>query len=419
MKADEVAQKLTRARTQLLLGHPFFGALCLRLKLFPAAISTMATDGQHLAYGPKFVASLTPAELEGVLAHEVMHCALAHHCRRGSRDLKLWNQAADYAINYLLVANGFTLPSGALLDSAFDNLSAEEIYGRLQQSALPSPSSNSDSQTSSSGGGSGTQDGSEPGSSPPSTNQPTSGSDGQRGGADCDYPGNFGAVLDATDENGKPASEAEIQRQQQEWNIAAEQALHAAKSCGLSPLGVERQLIESRESKQDWRSALREFVAARDPADYRWTPPNRRHVYVGLYLPSVQREGIGKLVLAVDTSGSIGDKELALFAGEITAIADQAQPESIVVLYCDAAVQSFQEFAPGDAIQLEPKGGGGTNFRPAFEWVEQEGIQPACLIYLTDLCCQRYPAEPEYPTLWVTNSRGSAPFGETIRITLD
>ncbi len=106
----DVTHKLTRARTQLLLSHPFFGALCLRLKLFPAAISTMATDGRRIAYGPKFVASLTPAELEGVLAHEVMHCALAHHCRRGTRDLKLWNQAADYAINYLLVANGFTLP---------------------------------------------------------------------------------------------------------------------------------------------------------------------------------------------------------------------------------------------------------------------------------------------------------------------
>jgi predicted metal-dependent peptidase len=249
--------------------------------------------------------------------------------------------------------------------------------------------------------------------------EPSSGSDEQGGGADTDYPGNLGAVQDATDENGTRASEAEIRRQQHEWNIAAEQALRSAKSCGREPLAIERQLLEARQSKQDWRSALREFMAARDPADYRWTPPNRRHVYVGLYLPSVQREGIGKLVLVVDTSGSIGDQELALFAGEITAIADQAQPESIVVVYCDAAVQSFQEFAPGDVIQLEPNGGGGTDFRPAFEWVEQQEVQPACLIYLTDLCCDSYPAEPQYPTLWVTDSRRTAAFGETIRITLD
>ncbi len=201
--------------------------------------------------------------------------------------------------------------------------------------------------------------------------------------------------------------------------MAAEQALRSAKSCGQTPLAVERQLLESRQSKQDWRSALREFVAARDPSDYRWTPPDRRHVYAGLYLPSVQREGIGKIVLVVDTSGSIGDEELAMFAGEITAIVDQTQPESLVVVYCDTAVQSFQEVAPGDVIQLEPKGGGGTDFRPVFEWVERQEIQPACLIYLTDLCCDSYPAEPEYPTLWVTDSRSTALFGETIQISTD
>src|SRR5215471_13435243 len=130
-KTDNLQQKLTRARTQLLLNQPFFGTLCLRLKLMTGPVRTMATDGRRILYDAGFANSLPPAELEAVLAHEVLHCALGHHCRRGQRDPRLWNEAADLAINPLLVANGFSLPAGALIDPAFDNLSAEEIYARL------------------------------------------------------------------------------------------------------------------------------------------------------------------------------------------------------------------------------------------------------------------------------------------------
>ena len=91
----------------------------------------MATDGSRIVYNPAFVDELKPAELEGTLAHEVLHCALGHQCRRGERDPELWNEAADFAINPILLGNGLTLPAGALIDSAFANLSAEEIYARL------------------------------------------------------------------------------------------------------------------------------------------------------------------------------------------------------------------------------------------------------------------------------------------------
>jgi len=83
------AQKLTRARTQLLLNQPFFGTLGLRLKLVPGSLPTMATDGSRIVYNPVFVGELKPAELEGVLAHEVLHCALGHHCPRRSRSRTL------------------------------------------------------------------------------------------------------------------------------------------------------------------------------------------------------------------------------------------------------------------------------------------------------------------------------------------
>jgi predicted metal-dependent peptidase len=425
MKIEQTLErKLTRARTQLLLNQPFFGTLCLRLKLTPGAVPTMATDGRRIVYDPGFVDSLKPAELEAVLAHEVLHCALGHHCRRGQRDPQLWNQAADLAINPILLGNGFTLPPGALVDPAFDNLSAEEIYAHLCQRSSndSSPASMPPSQSAASGsdGGSGQQQNQSASPRSPDHESPQPEGNPEDGpGATSGRAGGFGEVLDATDEQGNPASQAERSRQQAEWSIAADQAIRSAKACGHEPANVHRPLDESRKSKQDWRTILRDFIARRTPSDYRWSPPNRRYVGSGLYLPSVSRAGLGPVVIAVDTSGSIGQQELEQFAGEISAISDEAQPETIHVVYCDAAVQGSQEFQPSEAIHLEPKGGGGTDFRPVFKWIEENHVDATCLIYVTDLCCQSYPEPPDYPVLWVTDSRRTAPFGETIQISLD
>jgi len=400
-------EKLTKARVQLLLSHPFFAALALRLQLEEKTIKTMATDGRSIYYSPSFVDSLTPAELQGVLAHEVLHCALGHHCRRGDRTPTRWNHACDYAINPLLIENGFELPAGGLLSPEFRGLSAEEIYSRLPPDADGGGSQpkSDDQGSAAAGSGSGS---SGPGSSPATGIHKLPAEPG------------FGEVLDAVDDNGAPASEADKSQQQRDWAVAAQQAAHAAKSCGHSPLGVDRVLEGSLRSRQDWRAILRDFVAATTPSDYRFCPPNLRYVHAGIYLPSIHKEGTGPIVIAVDTSGSIGAEELSQFAAEITAIAEDAQPESIHVVYCDAKVQSTQEFAASETIALEPKGGGGTNFRPAFEWMDAQDLNPACLIYLTDLCCNRYPDTwPSYPVLWVTDSRRTAPFGETVQIVAD
>jgi predicted metal-dependent peptidase len=440
--------KLLKARIQLLLNQPFFGALALRLKLIPADVRTLQTNGKVIRYNPAFVDSLTAAELQGCLAHEVLHCALGHHCRMGTRDLKRWNYATDYAINPIIIKNGLALPNGALNDPQYADLSAEEIYARLRdngsggspsaQSPQPSPGGSSQQQTdpqAAAGSNDSSNGAQQPSpSSPPSpsssssssssphnsqnqgADQTTEGSDGDPGAG----PWCIGEVVQATDDSDNPASEAELKRQEREWQIAAEQAVRSSKMCGHQPADVDRSLKESRESRQDWRAILRDFVAATTPSDYRWSPPNRRFVASRLYLPSVHREGVGRIVIGVDTSGSIGDEELRQFAGEITAISDEAKPESIHVVYCDAEVQDTQEFGPSEPIVLEAKGGGGTDFRPVFKWVTANEISPVCLIYLTDLWCYDYPEHPpEYPVLWVTNSRRTAPFGETVKITAD
>ncbi|MGH9438670.1 MAG: vWA domain-containing protein, partial [Terriglobia bacterium] len=262
MKPDSTAEKLIRSRVRLVLSQPFFGTLSLRLKLLAGSLSTMATDGSRIVYNPAFVDGLSAAELEGVLAHEVLHCALGHQCRRGGRDPELWNRAADFAINPLLVANGFTLPAGALMDPVFNNLSAEEIYARLPQTTNGGAGSKPYPQQTNAVGAKagGSQE-------KPPTVPPDSSSDGlgrsalsvraQEASEATEHapvqPGGFGEVWDATDEDGNAASPAEMRRQQHEWGITAEQALRAAKACGSDPAGVERPLSETRQSQQDWR----------------------------------------------------------------------------------------------------------------------------------------------------------------------
>jgi predicted metal-dependent peptidase len=434
MRPDNASHaKLIKARVQLLFTHPFFASLCLRLSFIAAPVQTMSTDGKAIYYSEKYVDSLTPAELQGVLAHEALHCALGHHCRRGKRTPDRWNDACDYAINPIILQNELTLPANALIKKEFDSLSAEEIYARLPPEAGSEGGSQAPQAQAANGGSSPNPEPQKPqtkpkdgrSKKPPAKPQISPGHGASQPSNPAQpgtgpRPGAVGDVTDATGENRDPASEAEKTEQEQDWAVAAEQAARIAKTCGHVPLGVDRLLQEARESKKDWRSILRDFVAATIPTDYRFCPPNRRYVHAGLYLPSVHKEGAGKIVIGVDTSGSIGDEELKQFAGEISAISDQAQPEAIHVVYCDARVHSTQEFGPSNPITLQPAGGGGTDFRPVFEWVDANDVRPVCLIYLTDLACNGYPASPpDYPVLWVTDSRKVAPFGETLQIVAD
>src|SRR6201998_1264875 len=134
LAADACEARLKKARTALLLDHPFFGTLLFRLGAKPLrSIKTMATDGVSLFYNPDFWGTLTRTELQGTLAHEVMHPALQHHTRRGGRDRKRWNMACDYAINPLLLEAGLTLPKDVLVDHRFRGMSAERIYNLIDE----------------------------------------------------------------------------------------------------------------------------------------------------------------------------------------------------------------------------------------------------------------------------------------------
>ncbi len=370
-----VHDKITKARAGLVLDQPFFGSLALRLKMTAdETCKTAWTDGESLGYNPAWVEGLSLEEIKGVLAHEVMHLACAHHARRGGREQRKWNVAGDYAINQILEDAGMSLPRGRLLDPAFKDLAAEEIFGRLP--------------------------------------------DEQQGGVGND-PGGCGEIRDGkTGPDGKIPTPGEMTESEQEWKVATTQAAQTARAMGRMPGSIERMIGKMLEAHVDWREVLRRFIDQTCRNDYTWTRANRRYLSTGLYLPSLHSEELRPVVVAVDTSMSINNEALDQFAAEITAILEE-QKTSCDVLYCDTKIQGHEQFSSEHLpVVLHPHGGGGTDFRPSFVWVETKNMRPSCLIYLTDMECNRFPEPPEYPVLWVKYGKYGtpAPFGEEVKI---
>jgi predicted metal-dependent peptidase len=394
--------RIQKSRTTLLLDHPFFGTLLFRLGASPcSSIATMATDGVSLLYNPDFVETLSAAELAGVLAHEVMHPALQHHTRRGDRNRARWNMACDYAINPILLDAGLTLPKDVLFDDRFRGMSAERIYNLIEE----------DENESSSSGQAGSESGGRPGAQGNDAPQRGQGTDEPQAPS---TPGGVGQVLDA------PEPEAEsgpsVSEQAREWQIAVEQAETVAKVAGKLPGDAVRALEASQAAKVDWRELLRRTWSETIPTDFSWMRPNRRHVWAGLYLPGITSEGAGEIAIAVDCSGSVGSRQLGLFEAEIRSILAGQRPRLVHVLYFDAAVQKVETYQAGQPVSLSPVGGGGTDFRPCFDWLREHAVVPQTLVFLTDLC-GTFPSEtPLFPVIWASTEARRAPFGEVVPI---
>jgi predicted metal-dependent peptidase len=327
------------------------------------------------------VTGLSPDELLGVLAHEVMHCALTHPSRRGERKAGLWNIACDLAINPLLRDAGVVLPAGRLMpgEGQYTELStgksAEEYYATLRKDRDP-------------------------------------GGDSQEGGDPVTPdPGGCGRVDDP-----EPSDPATCRTMEAEWQVAVAQAHQSAARRGPLPGGLDRAADGVVRPPADWRTVLREFVASHARNDYSWVRPNRRFVAQGLYLPGLHSEELGDVVLAVDTSGSIDEATLGLFAVEANAVLS-AYECAVTILYHDTEVQKVQAWHSADGpLVLDPVGGGGTSHTYVFDWLEQSGLSPACAVCLTDLETEFPITVPAVPVLWAVVGRCETvpPFGRTV-----
>jgi predicted metal-dependent peptidase len=450
-----VKGRLLKARTQLLLDEPFYGTLLMQLKMVEdRKCKTMWVDGVSIGYNPKFVAQCTDEELKGTLCHEVEHVTRGHCWRRKGRDHKDWNYACDYAINPDVLKAGFVLPEGALADSQFSGQPAEQVYDTIhkpkpEDDGPPQGGQGADDEESKDESGSAdnqqknetdensksSDDKGQAGESDDESDQdsssdgnPSEGGEGTNsddGVTDGDSSGSSGEG--EGDEEGDPEPAGEVRDApadkdpkalEQQWKLAVDQAARAARMRGKLPGDLQRIVEDILKPSIAWDEVMRQFVQQSwTAADYSWRTPSTRYLAQGLYMPRLASETLPCIIIAFDTSASIWGRLLAAFQAEVQAIADEIRPEKTFIVYCDAAVQKVDEFAAGEPVRFDHRGGGGTEFAPVFDWVEKEGHAPACLVYLTDLDGGFPEVPPEYPVLWVTPpTRLRAPFGDHVEM---
>ena len=128
----------------MLAKYPFFGSLALFLQpREDPSTQTMRTEGFDLIYHDDFIQSLVHTGgitlLMGALVHEVLHAALQHIWRRGTRDKDLWDMACDYVVNQIVKEQGLQLPPGVFLSDRFKGMSADAVYNILLQELPPTP----------------------------------------------------------------------------------------------------------------------------------------------------------------------------------------------------------------------------------------------------------------------------------------
>ena len=434
-----IETKLASARTRLILDKPFLGALVLRLPLQAASADwcpTTATDARAFYYNPSYIDALSLDETQFMLAHEALHCALSHFARRQHRIRHKWDLACDYAINPLLVDDGLKPPPNALVMPMYKGMTAEEIYpliddndqsetldthaydqdsdGQGRQSGMDERDMQDRQHRDSRGDGDGDQ-----GQGTPSSGQQEHQGRGRQdrdGGEHKARPGQQSQPEQDAGSAPQPLTPDERETLQVQWQQrmagAAQQAMQAGKLGGE----LKRMIDHMLQPQLPWRMLLARYMNSLTREDYSWSRPSRRegdHI-----LPSLRSHQLD-VVVALDTSGSIRDDEVQEFIDEIDALKGQVRAR-VTLLPCDAVLcagapfifEPWEQFCrPRDLA-----GGGGTSFRPVFQWVEQQGLRPDLLVYFTDADGEFPECEPAYPVVWLVKGRSDVPWGQRIQL---
>ena len=402
--SDEIETKLSAARTRLILDRPFLGALVLRMPMKvadPQWCATIGTDARDFYYNPEYIASLTVEQTQFALAHEVLHCALSHFSRREHRDRSRWDIACDLAINPILVKEGMTAVPGALYNIGYEGMMAEEIYPLVKDNSEEQPH---DQHLYGKDSGSGSSS-SEPGTPSGPTGEPAETDEGSGAGAKA-------TGIPPPDALGEAEKEQLSVQWRQRLAGAAQQAMQAGKLTGSLRLLVDHLL----QPQLPWRMLLARYMTAASRDDYSYMRPSRREGEA--IFPSL-RSSQTDIVVVLDTSGSIKAAEMQEFVSELDAIKGQVRAR-ITLLACDAELaadgpwifEPWEEFSLPDTI----RGGGGTRFSPAFDWVERERQNLDLLVYFTDAEGQFPPQEPHFPVIWLVKGRGKVPWGQRIQL---
>lgn len=431
----EVADSLARDRHKLVCTLPFTGAVAMRLDLVPvrdARVATACTDAKKIYFDCGFYSKLSPKERTFVLAHEIWHCVMMHFARRMARDVQLFNVATDMEVNYLLKNEGhgdsIEPPADVLFPPAeLEGKSAEEIYDALVEEAKKQQKKNGASGNSKNSG----QDGSgSSGSSDHSRDQKKSaesgscqgqfdkhvsqGEDSSSGSGDEAEKDRYGS--DQWGEKGfdpdfNPKISPNAADEMREIATAAAQA--AERIQGNLPAGIKSLLGKLHKPEIDWKEALAAFVTKTFGDKRMWLPPNRRYVHAGSYFQSRRGDEI-KIAVAIDTSGSCL-ADLPKFFAELKALVEQNGRYTVDLIQCDSRVSSHEVFSDsGEPLDIDEdfqvSGGGGTSFTPVFDYIEEKGLEPDCLVYFTDGYGDAPKKAPRYPTMWILTADGTEDF---------
>jgi len=343
-----IEQRIEETKAKLLVEQPYFGSIASSQKSkLNVDLQTFASSPEYFEYNDDYIEYLSDEELSFLLTSSAMHQALGYDNRKEGRQEWLWVMAQDYVINSLLLNNGLELPDGLLYDERFDSLSCEAVYNILE-----------------------------------------------------------GEI----DDNKHTPKEVENIRYEKMPNSNEydedpiedihQQILNKSKLQGDIPLGLEILIPKIFEGEISWRDELYTIIENAVKFDYRLIPPNKRYISQGFALPTLS--GVkAKLIIAIDSSGSINDNLLGEFLGEVESIMNSFENFEIDLLIADAKVQEHHILYAGDELDYTIKGGGGTNFEETFKYIDENIDEVTLLLYFTDGFGKLPKDEPNYDVIWV------------------
>ena len=355
-------------------------------------VQTACTNGRDVFYGRKFVDGLTEPELRGLVVHEAKHKAFRHLTiwkHLYEQDARRANMACDYVINLQIhdedpEGKFVKLPEGGLLDEQYRGMDAATVFKLLENKC----------------GG--------------------KGESGENGDGESNGDGNGGGLDEHDWEGAEDMSQGERETLANDIDQALRQGRILAGKLGAN---VPRDISDALTPIVNWREALREFVTSfcADRDESTWRRPARRWISQDVYMPSSISSKVGRLVVAIDMSGSIGTDEIGQFLGELKCICETVKPEGIDLLYWDTQVcqhEAYDSSAIDGILQsTKPRGGGGTDPRCIPEFIRKHSLKPECAVVLTDGIVSSWGDDWPCPVLWgITTLNITAPVGKSVLV---